>query len=105
MNKDQHSNIILQSLSPHLFWDTTKESLDIETDKTFIIQRVLEYGKLHDWVLLRKIYSLKEIAHTSKQLPILDKKALSFISTISSTPIEQFKCYNTTPSQQAHWNF
>jgi hypothetical protein len=46
MNKN---NISLKDFSPHLFWDVDAETLDLEKHKTYIIRRVMEYGKLNDW--------------------------------------------------------
>ena len=50
-------------------------------------------------------YGLESIVNTAKQLRTLESKALSFISTVSRTPIEQFRCYNTRQSIPQHSNF
>ena len=35
----------------------------------------------------------------------LDPKALSFISAITKTPKENFRCYTTIQLNQQHWNY
>jgi len=43
--------IAIELLSKHLFWDTPLEGIDIEKNKGFMVQRVLEYGLMDDWNL------------------------------------------------------
>ena len=95
---------MLNKLSKHIFWDTQINQLNINKDIAFIVKRVLEYGKLEDWIVLRKIYTLKQIEDAAKSLKILDKKSLSFIANLTSSPKEEFKCYNTIQYQQQLWN-
>lgn len=99
-----HNNII-ERFSPHLFWDTDRDKLDWSQHKTFIVERVLEYGLLPDWQLIRSLLSVSEIAELAKNMRQLDPRTLSFISTISNTPKEEFRCYTTKQSIPAHWNF
>lgn len=43
----------ISKLSPHLFWDIDISKADMDTCPAQIIQRVLEYGNLEDWHLIR----------------------------------------------------
>jgi hypothetical protein len=95
----------INSLSPHLFWDVEKSSIKANENKQFIVQRVLEYGLLSDWVQLYHFYGLEEIASIAIQIKDLDAKSLSFISTLSKKPIELFRCFTTKQSMPQHWNF
>ena len=95
---------MLNQFSKHIFWDTKISKLDIKEHKAFIIKRVLEYGKFEDWILLQNIYSLSQIIETAKTFISLDKKTLSLLSVITSTSLEEFKCYNTEQYQQKLWN-
>jgi hypothetical protein len=79
--------------SSHLFWDVNRQELDAEAHAAFIIKRVLEYGALSDWKLIRDYYTIPVIAEEAKKFRELDERALSYIATISHTPIEQFRCY------------
>lgn len=95
----------ITALSSHLFWDVDKNTLNFEEHKLFIIQRILEYGLLQDWLLLRKNLSMDEIASLSQKLRSLDDISLNFISKLSGTEKETFRCYTTKQSQQKLWPF
>ena len=96
---------ILSKLSPHLFWDVKKTSLDEEQNKSFIIKRVLEYGLWNDWLLIRKEYGLETITAETRRFRELDPKALAFISQLSGVPKENFRCFITKQLTGLHWNF
>lgn len=95
----------ITALSSHLFWDVDKSKLSFEVHKPFIIQRILEYGLLKDWLLLRKNLSIEEIATITKSLRSLDDISLNFISKISGKSKEDFRCYTTKPLQKKLWPF
>ena len=78
----------LQPFSDYLFWDVSKESIDLDSNAAYIIRRVLELGQMKDWNLLVSRYGLRHIVEVSQRLRSLDPKALSFISAISATPKE-----------------
>ena len=95
----------MQYFSKHLFWDVNRTNLDLEKHKAYIVKQVLEYGLIKDWDLIQKYYGIDQIAEISKKFRELDKKALSFVSFLSKTPIEEFRCYNYQQSIPQHWNF
>lgn len=95
----------IQYFSKHLFWDVNRKNLDFEKHKVYIVKQVLEYGLINDWDLIQKYYGIKQIAKISKTFRELDKKALSFVSFLSKTPLEEFRCYNYQQSIPQHWNF
>ena len=95
----------IHGFSDYIFWDVDRDSVDLDKNAPFVIRRVLEYGQLSDWKVLLGYYGLDGIVKVSKQLRSLEPKALSFISIISQTPIEQFRCYNTRQSTPEHCNF
>ncbi len=93
------------NLSRHLFWDTKQELIDYDVHKSYIISRVLEYGNWNDWIQIRDHYGLSEIVETATKLRNLDKKALSFLVTLSGLPKEKFRCYTTRQSMPEHCNY
>lgn len=95
----------IQGFSSHLFWDVDRASIDLVENAPYVVQRVLEYGLFEDWKLLREYYGLERIVSVCKNLRTLEPRALSFISTISQTPQEQFRCYSTRQSNPEHCNF
>ena len=95
----------IQQFSKHLFWDVKLTGIDFEKHKSYIIKQVLEYGLIDDWRLIQKYYGIEQIAEVSKSFRELDKKALSFISFLSKTPLKEFRCYTYQQSTPQHWNF
>ena len=74
----------ISELSAYLFWDVDKLALDEERDKSFVIQRVLEYGQYSDWQGILKRYGM-------------DEKALSFLCLVSGTLQSDYRCSASTP--------
>ena len=95
----------IQGFSVNLFWDVDKNSIDLVQNAPYVIKRVLEYGQIGDWKLLLDYYGLERIVSITKNLRSLEPRALAFVSTISHTPQEQFRCYNTRQSNPEHCNF
>ena len=99
------ANQYINMFSAHLFWDVRREDLDLDKHSEYIIERVLEYGLLKDWNLLRSYYGLFKIVEVTKEMRDLEPRALAYISAISKTPKEQFRCYAYRQLNPQHWNF
>jgi hypothetical protein len=93
------------TFSTNLFWDVELTSFHLKRNKRFVIQRVLEYGTLSDWSIIKECYGIPQIAKEMQQVRTLDKTSLSFISIIANVQKEAFKCYTLKPSNPQHWNF
>ena len=91
-------------LSKILFWDMDKDAADMDKYPAHFIQRVLEYGNLDDWRLVRAYYGLPKIVEECKQLRALDPVCLSYICAISHTKPEEYRCYRTGQSTPTPWN-
>lgn len=83
----------IESFSDYLFWDIDKSTLKLEENAPYVVGRVLELGQLEDWKLLVSYYGLDRIVNIAQDLRVLEPRALSFISAISSTPKNTFRCY------------
>ena len=95
----------IYSFSDYLFWDADKTSIDLEANAPYVVQRVLELGQFSDWKLLVRRYGIPRISAVAQNLRALDSKALSFISAVSSVPLESFRCFTTKQYTRTHWNF
>lgn len=95
-------NVSAKDFSPYLFWDVDTQMLDLEKHKTYIIRRVMEYGKMNDWTLLKTRYSMDEIKNAIITARSIDPKVISFVAKITNTPLESFRCYT---NQQSSPNF
>lgn len=80
--------------SKNLFWDIDLNTLDMEKNSPYVIQRTLEYGLDNDWDLLRSYYGMDRILSEAKKFRTLDPKALAYLSVITHTPKTEFRCYN-----------
>ena len=97
------NNDILSGFSSTLFWDVDRKMLDKDLSKKLIIERVLEYGLIKDWELLKKIYGLEEIKNTALNLRFLDEVTLSFLCHLFDLKKTEFRCYIHKQSTPIFW--
>jgi hypothetical protein len=102
MEKQQYT---VEDLSAHLFWDVAIEEVDLEQHTSFIMERVMRYGKLNDWFLVKKIYGLEQIKSIVVELRELDDFSIAFLSLILNIKKEAFRCYRQKQSQPSFWNY
>ena len=86
---------LVRCLSKRLFWDVSIESIEENTHKRFIVQRVLERGGVNDIRQLISYYSLSVVAEEAREIRSLDPVTLSFASCLINQPEESFKCYTS----------
>lgn len=96
---------LITSLSPHIFWDVDVQSVDMEKNGVFVLQRVLQYGILKDWLLLKSIMGVENIKALAVQLPTLDDVSISFLSNLYKIDKSEFKCYKNKQSNQNYWSY
>jgi len=98
------NEITINDFSPHLFWDVDTDLFELDKYKAFFIQRVLEYGKMKDWNLIKSLYGMKEIETAALNARSLDAVTLSFVSTLFNIEITEFKCYKYKQLFPNYWN-
>ena len=96
---------LITSFSPHIFWDVDVQSVDLEKNGVFVLQRVLQYGILKDWLLLKYIMGAENIKALAVQLPTLDDVSISFLSNLYKIDKSEFKCYKNKQSNQNYWSY
>ena len=94
----------INSFSPNLFWDANLSDLKMDESRGYIIQRVLEYGQMNDWLLINRYYGLDQIVEECKKMRSLNPVCLAFICTISHTKEEEYRCYHYRQSCPTPWN-
>ncbi len=92
-------------LSKVIFWDTDYNNINWQEKARFVISRVLMYGTIDDWHVIKSYYGLERIKNEMVQERYLDKKTLSFLCCIFDLPKEKFRCYTERQSSPPHWNF
>lgn len=99
-----NSEITINDFSKHLFWDVDLATFDLEKHKVQLVSKVLEYGLLEDWSLLKKLYGKEEIKKISLNIRSLDAVTLSFLATIFNVDKSEFRCYKHRQLIQNVWN-
>jgi hypothetical protein len=83
----------ISDFSDHLFWDFDRNKISLDQPLGQVVQRVLEYGLLKDWIVLTHLYSFQAILQTAMHLRTLDPRAMAFLINISGASKEDFRCY------------
>ena len=96
--------ITINDFSKHLFWDVDLDGFDFDKHDGFFAQRVIEYGKMEDWNLLKKLYGLEKIKELALQFRTLDAVSLSYLSAIFNIDKTEFRCYKHKQLVQNYWN-
>lgn len=94
----------ISDLSHHLFWDCDRSKITWEGNSQFLVGRILEYGLIEDWKVLKRVYGIQKTASIAKEIRSLDAVTLSFISLISGIPENQFRCYTERQLNPTLWN-
>jgi hypothetical protein len=98
------SKELVQQLAPVL-WDVDPATVDPERHAGFLVQRVLERGRMKDWKLLCELYGLERIEAVAAELPQLEPKAHAFCAAVFNRPRESFRCYTSRRSPHGRWPF
>jgi hypothetical protein len=76
-----------------LFWDIDQKQFSEDKNRTLIIERVLNYGNISEWIEIVKYYGLPVIRQEVKKAGDLDPKTMAFIETYLHIPKSRLKCY------------
>ncbi len=68
----------VKEFSDHLFWDVDRASVDLVNHGSWLMGRVLEYGKWSDWKLLEKLMGEETMLALLPQLVDVSAKSLAF---------------------------
>ena len=98
------NEITINDFSPHLFWDVDLSGFDFQKHKVHLIQKVLEYGLIKDWNLIKELYGLDQIKEVSLNLRSLDAVTLSYLSTLFKIDKTEFRCYKHRQLYPTCWN-
>lgn len=101
---DQQTIHKVTDLSKHLFWDVDMASIDIIEDDQFIISRILENGVLSDWKIALDTYGLSHVNEVTKNIRSLNMVSVHFMAFLTSTPLNQYRCFVERQSNLTLWN-
>lgn len=98
-------DIRIENYSPHLFWDVDKSDLNLNQHKEFLVNRVLDYGRISDWHQLKSDIGLEKIGSIAIELRDLDPRAVAFVAVVCNIDEKDFRCYSLRQSLPQHWHF
>ena len=94
----------ISDLSKYLFWDVDTANVTWQDSSIHIIEKVLKFGQMKDWKIIKEIYGFEKIKEVSLQIRSLDKVTLSFVSTLFKINKEKFRCYTQAQLYPTLWN-
>jgi hypothetical protein len=80
-------------LPRYVFWDVKRESLDFSKDRSFIISRIFERGKMEDVLGIIHIYGKEEAGKVLRDNKYLSRQGLYLAHTLLGLPLQDFKSY------------
>lgn len=98
-------SVLIEQLNKAYFWDVDFTQIDEEKSNRLIIERVINYGNLHEIKLIKEFYGIKAIRSVLCNLNYIDPKTLNFISLLFHVPKTKFKCYTRKQLTNQPWNY
>lgn len=95
----------ISDLSQHIFWDVNTTLLDFKKSKEQIIYKVVEFGVMNDWNIIKEVYGLEAIKNASLEFRNLDDVTLSFLSNLFQLEKSLFRCYKQKQLTPNSWNY
>ena len=80
-------------LPGYAFWDVNRETLDFLRDKSFIISRLFERGKLDDVLTVIVMYGKDEAGIVLRNNKYLNRQGLFLAHALLGLPLQDFKAY------------
>ena len=83
----------IQTLSPELFWDVDRGTIDENAHRRYVIERVLECGELSDLRKMVAHYTMPVVVAEAQQMRSLDPVTLAFAACLGNVKEETFRCF------------
>ena len=78
MEKESDKKSWVDNLSPELFWDINRSTLNPKIHTRWLLERILERGRWEDWILAAQNIDKNHILQISETLRI-DSKSRNFL--------------------------
>jgi hypothetical protein len=88
----------VSALSARMFWDTPIAHIEGHGHRHFIVERVMRYGRLQDWELIKAWYGFEGLREIVTALRDLDEVSIAYLCAILDLKQEDFKCYTRRQS-------
>ncbi len=80
------------ALRPTLFWDVNHKKIDKQKDAEFVIGRVLDFGNLREWKVIKDFYGLARIKKTVLRHIFSDPRSANFWAMIFGINLKNLQC-------------
>ena len=87
-----------------LLWEYDMDQFDWEDMRNFVVQRVIERGRMEDFYAILNRYGLTGVKNAIRHIPYLNSRDLSFVCSVFNMKKETLKCYTKQQSTIQHWN-
>lgn len=84
-----------QQLSPQLFWDVERASVDPRKHRAFLIPRIMDRGTREDVKAAREFYSVGVLKQVLVEAPSLHPKTIAYFATLFELPRDAFRAYRS----------
>jgi hypothetical protein len=92
-------------LPASLFWDCNLGTLDATKHAAQVIERVLEYGGLEEWRMMRRHYGDERMKQVVTQLRCLSPQSVRLCCIAFDLQPEDFRCCTARPFPPAPWSY
>ncbi|MBN8684293.1 MAG: hypothetical protein J0L99_16720 [Chitinophagales bacterium] len=92
------------TLSKRPFWDIDFESLDLERDSLFILEKIFNYGLWADYKAIFAHYGAVRIRREIVDASYLKPDVISFLCVILNLQPTDFKCFTKTQLLPRLWD-
>lgn len=96
---------MLTNLSKKPFWDTPIKNLEKHKHSTFILERIMRYGTIEDYKILKTTYTHEELKAIARTVKELDAVSLSFLCADLGLEKKEFRGLTKIVSREIAWNF
>ena len=93
----------VSKLSKRMFWDTPIKNIDPVKHSRWIVERVMGYGSLEDWQIIKRWYGKEGLRSTVVKSRVLDAVSVSFLCLVLDLKKEDFRCYKERQLRPNFW--
>jgi hypothetical protein len=86
----------LENLTPALFWDVDRATVDPEKHSRFIIPRIMDRGTREDVREVMRFYGNDVVREVLLTAPALHKKTIAYFACKFDVPRDHFRAYRKT---------
>jgi len=87
------------ALSKQAFWDVDMDKIDYEKDLLFVIEQVVDWSTLDDFICLLNFFGKSRIRQEILNTKVLGDREINFCCIVLDIKISDFKHYIQRPSR------